>query len=326
MAGTGRRFINQLIDQESIDDIFLAQGKQLRPNRNGDLYMQVDLCDRSGAISALLWNADEATYKSFEPGDFVQVRGTAQLYQGSMQVIANKVKRAHNPSINEADFYRLGPQAIDQLATRLAELLRSLDDPHLRNLAECFLMDEDFMRRLSRAPAGIKHHHAYHGGLLEHIVNMMEVAKAVAPFYPQVHRDLLMLGCFLHDMGKVEELSYEKSFGYSDVGQMIGHLVIGVSQLEEKIRQAEQLSGEAFPEDFGLRLKHMIVSHHGEYEYGSPKLPMTLEAVALTYLDNLDAKLHAFTQLIHEDPGVEGSFTLYNQNLKRKLYKGKPTN
>jgi len=322
----GRRFINQLVDQEPVDDIFLAQSKQLRPNRNGDLYLQVDLCDRSGTISALLWNADEETYRSFEPGDFVAVRGTAQLYQGSMQVIASKVRRAHNPNIDEADFFRLGPQAIDRLATRLSEILRSMSDPQLRNLAECFLMDETFMRKLSRAPAGIKHHHAYHGGLLEHIVNMMDVAMAICPFYPQIDRDQLIMGCFLHDMGKIEELTFEKSFGYSDTGQMIGHLVIGVSQLEEKIREAERLSGETFPEDLALRLKHMIVSHHGEYEYGSPKLPMTLEALALHYLDNLDAKMHAFHQLMQEDPGVEGNFTLYNQNLRRKLYKGKPGN
>ena len=320
-----RKFVNELRDQETVDEVFRVNNKQLRPNRNGDLYLQVDVADRSGTISALLWNADEALYRSFDVGQFVNVRGTAQIYNGAMQILANHVSRARSPQIDEADFFPLAPRAIDELAKQLTDRLRSITNPHLASVAECFLMDEEFMRKFSKAPAGIKNHHAYHGGLLEHVVTMLEMAGHVAQCYPEVDRDLLLLGVFLHDMSKIDELEYETSFGYSDEGQLIGHLVMAVSLLEAKIREAEQLSGEPIPEEIVLRLKHMIVSHHGEYEYGSPKLPMTLEAVALTYLDNLDAKLHSFGRLMHDDPNVEGSFTMYQANLRRKLYKGPKT-
>ncbi len=317
-----RRFINQLRDQESVNEVFLVNNKQLRPNRNGDLYLQVDLTDRTGSLSALMWNADEQTYHSFDIGGFVRVRGTAQVYQGALQMIATSVAPAREGDIDEGDFYPLGPKAIEQLVGRLSDTLRGMNNPHLGALAECFLMDEAFMRKFTRAPAGIKHHHAWHGGLLEHVVNMTQVARAIAPFYPALDADLLVMGAFLHDMGKIDELAYEKGFSYTDEGQMIGHVVMAVGMLDAKIRQAEELSGDPLPEELKLRLKHMIVSHHGEYEFGSPKLPMTLEALALSYLDNLDAKLHAFQQLMHDDPSVEGSFTLYNQNLRRKLYVG----
>jgi len=301
-----RRFVNQLTDQEAVDEVYRVNHKQLRPNRNGDLYLQVDLADKTGTISALLWNADERLYQSFEVGDYIRVRGTAQIYNEG----------------NEQDFFPLAPKAVDDLVRLLSERLRSLRDPHLAALAECFLMDGEFMGKFTRAPAGIKNHHAYHGGLLEHVVTMLSLADRVAECYPALDRDLLAMGVFLHDLGKIDELEYEKAFAYTDEGQMIGHLVMGVELLEAKLQEAERLSGEPLPRETALRLKHMIVSHHGEYEFGSPKLPMTLEAVTLTYLDNLDAKLHSFQQLIEDDPNVEGNFTSYQQNLRRKLYKG----
>jgi 3'-5' exoribonuclease len=178
------------------------------------------------------------------------------------------------------------------------------------------------MAKLARAPAGVKHHHAYPGGLAEHIVNLMEVVHRIAPCYPQIDRDLLLMGAFLHDLGKVDELTYDRELAYSDEGQLIGHLVMAVSMLEQKASEAEKLSGERIPEETVLRLKHMIVSHHGEYEYGSPKLPMTLEAVALYCLDNLDAKVFAFHQQLRDDPNVGSSWTHFNPSLNRKLFKG----
>jgi 3'-5' exoribonuclease len=318
-----RRFVNQLAHQESIDQVFLAANKQLRPNRNGNLYLQVDLSDRSGSLSGRLWNATEAHYRAFEDGDFVRIEGTAQLYQGAMQIIATHVAKALESEIDRADFMPLAAVDIDRLAARLAELLRGLADPHLRSLAECFLIDEEFQRRLVQAPAGVKNHHAYHGGLLEHIVSLMEVCQRVAPLYPALDGGLLLMGAFLHDIGKVHELGYDRGFSYTDEGQLIGHLVMAVGMLEAKVRQAEQLSGEPFPADTLLRLKHIIVSHHGEYEFGSPKLPMTLEAVAIHLLDNLDAKLHSFQQLMRDDPNLDSPWTHYNPALSRKLYKGR---
>lgn len=318
-----RRFVNQLSPQEVVDEIYRVSDKQLRPNRNGNLYLQMELSDRTGAIAARMWNASEAVHRVFENGDYVQVEGTTQLFQGALQLIASRITRVEPEQVNEEDFTPLAAVAVDQLAIRLGELLRTLTNPHLHTLAECFLLDEPFMAKLTQAPAGIKHHHAYRGGLLEHIVNLMEVVNRVAPCYPQIDRDFLLMGAFLHDIAKVDELSYDRELAYSDEGQLIGHLVMAVRMVEDKAREAEKLSGEPIPEETLLRLKHMVISHHGEYEYGSPKLPMTLEAIALYCLDNLDAKIFSFHQQLCEDPNVDSPWTHFNPAIGRKLYKGR---
>jgi 3'-5' exoribonuclease len=317
-----RRFVNQLSEQETIHEVYRAGEKQLRPNRNGNLYIQMELSDRSGSVAARMWNASESIYRTFNNGDYVLVEGSTQIFQGTMQVIIARLLKVEPSEVNEDDFTPLSTVDIDRLVARLGQMLRGMKNPHLLNLAECFLLDEDFMRKFVRAPAGIKHHHAYHGGLMEHIVNLMEVVTRIAPCYPQLDPDVLLLGAFLHDASKVDELTYERDFGYSDEGQLIGHLVMAVSLLEGKAREAEKLSGEPISSELLLRLKHILVSHHGEYEYGSPKLPMTLEAVALYHLDNLDAKISAFSQQMRDDPNVDSPWTNYNANLGRKLYKG----
>lgn len=317
-----RRFINQFTHQEPIDQIFLAQQKQLRPNRNGNTYLQVELSDRSGMISGRMWNAGEGEYRGFNDGDFVRVEGLAQLFQGQMQLIIHNICKARMDEVNEADFMPLSPAQIDGLVARLGEILRGIKNPHLRALADCFLMDEPFMAKFCRAPAGVKNHHAYVGGLLEHVVNLMEVILCILGRYPELDPDLMIIGALVHDMGKIDELAYDKGFSYTDEGQLIGHLVMAVSTIERKAAEVQKLTGESIPEELVLRIKHMIVSHHGEYEYGSPKLPMTLEAIALHQLDNLDAKLHNFGQLMREDPNVESHWTAYQASLGRKLFKG----
>ena len=317
-----RRFISQLGEREAVDQVFLAADKQLRTNRQGNFYLQVRLSDRTGSVTGMMWNANDRIYSSFDNGDYVQVQGTSQLYNGALQMIVSRIDRALERDIVEADFVTLGTIAIDQLASRLSELLRSMRSYPLRNLAECFLMDEQFMAAFTGAPAGIKHHHAYCGGLLDHVVSLMEVARLVAPQYDDLDPDLLLMGAFLHDVGKIRELTFERDLAYSDEGQLLGHLVIAVGILDEKVREAEELSGEEFPRELVLRLKHMIVSHHGQYEFGSPKLPMTLEAVALHYLDNLDAKMHGLRQLMIDDPNTDSNWTTYYPNLGRKLFKG----
>jgi len=156
------------------------------------------------------------------------------------------------------------------------------------------------------------------------VVNVMEVALRVSPCYPQIARDLLLCGAFLHDMGKTTELGCDREMVYTDEGQLIGHMVMAVGMLDAKVAEAEKLSGEPVPTETVLRLKHMIISHHGEYEFGSPKLPMTLEAIALHLLDNLDAKINSFDQLMRDDPNVDSPWTLYHPNISRKLFKGEP--
>jgi 3'-5' exoribonuclease len=319
---TDRRYVCQLGHNEQISQVFLASDKQLRPNRNGNLYLQLQLSDRSGAIAARLWNASENDYRAFENGDFVKVEGNTQLFQGNMQLIASAIRRARPDEVDETDFRVLRSDEIDRIATRLSEILRTIKSPEIRNLAECFLMDTDFMAKFTTAPAGMKNHHAYQGGLIEHVVSLMELVLIVAPRYPRLDPDKLLIGAFLHDAAKVDELSYDRDISYTDEGQLLGHMVMAMTMIDDKVREAERLSGEPFPKPLVLEIKHMVISHHGEYEYGSPKLPMTLEAVALHHLDNLDAKLASFSQLMIDCPNVESNWTQYHTNLGRKLYKG----
>jgi 3'-5' exoribonuclease len=317
-----RRFINQYGERENINDIFLASDKQLRTNKNGNLYLMLKLSDRSGTITGMMWNASDQAYRGFDNGDYVQVEGTTQFYNGALQMIVNHVEKARHGEVAEEDFLQLASADIDKLAARVAELLREIKNVHLRDLAECYLMDEQFMAKFCSAPAGVKNHHAYRGGLLEHVLSLMEVVRVVCPRYPQLDAELLMAGAFLHDLGKIDELHYDRDRGYTDEGQLVGHVVMGVVMLDQKIREAERLSGETFPPELAMQLKHLVVSHHGQYDFGSPKLPMTLEAIALTQLDNLDAKIHSFAQLIEEDANVDSPWTTYHASLGRKIYKG----
>jgi 3'-5' exoribonuclease len=317
-----RRFVQQMADGDTIEEVYLVTDKQLRANRNGNLYLQLELRDRTGAISARLWNAGEHLFRSFDSGDFLLIKGKVQLFQGALQMILSHLERIAAEKVELADFLPHTEHDVSKLLERLRGTLLKLSNPHLRALVECFLMDDGFVHDFCKAPAGVRNHHAFLGGLLEHVVTLLDAAERVLPVYPEVDRDLLLTGIFLHDVGKVRELSFARTFAYTDEGQLIGHLVIGVEMLNEKVAKVPDLTGEPFPRELLLRLKHMILSHHGTYEFGSPKLPMTPEAVALHYLDNLDAKVHSFTRDIREDRNSTSSWTPFNQSLQRRLFKG----
>ncbi len=316
-----RRYISQLGQNESIDQVFLASDKQLRPNRNGNLYLQVDLSDRSGSVNSRMWNATESHYKSFENGDYVHVVGTTQLFQGNTQLIATQIRTARPDEVDEADFVTLQSQEVEQMKARLLEILKGFRSQPLSRLADAFVNDSDFMAKFTTAPAGMKNHHAYRGGLLEHVVSLMELVLVVAPRYPQLDLDKLLMGAFLHDAAKVEELTYERDIAYSDEGQLLGHMVMGITMLDDKVREVVKREGQPLPQRLVIELKHMIVSHHGQYEYGSSKLPMTLEAITLHLLDNIDAKLANFTQLMNDCPNTDSHWTQYYTQLGRKLFK-----
>ena len=318
----GRRFVLQMTDGDSIEEVYLVSDKQLRANRNGNLYLQVELRDRTGAISARMWNAGEHLFRSFESGDFLQVKGKVQLFQGALQMILSHIDRIESEKVELADFLPHTEHEVSKLLERLRSSLLRLGNPHLRALAECFLMDDEFVQGFCQAPAGVRNHHAYLGGLLEHVVTLLDAAERILPLYPELDRDLLLAGIFLHDVGKVRELSFGKAFAYTDEGQLVGHLVIGVEMLDEKAAKVSELTGEPFPRELLLRLKHMILSHHGTYEFGSPRLPMTPEAIALHHLDNFDAKVHNFTRDIREDRNTTSAWTPYNQSMQRRLFKG----
>lgn len=321
-----RQFVKDLKDGDSVDEVFLLTDKQLRANRNANLYLLTGLRDRTGMVNGLKWNVTEDTVTDFEPGDFVTVKGKAQLFQGNMQLILSQIQKMSPDQLDRSDFETQPNENVDQLLVRLREILLSIDDPSLRGLMECFLIDEPLIAQLVQGAAGIKVHHAYPGGLLEHIVNMLETARRIEDLYPQIDINLLLAGVFLHDLGKVRELSFETGPSYTDEGQLLGHLILGLETLDQKIAEVRELTGEPFPQETTLRLKHMILSHHGTYESGSPKLPMTPEAIALHYLDSLDSKVHEFHREIDADPNSHSNWTPYIPRIGRKLFKGSSRN
>jgi len=317
-----RRYVNQLRDNETLDEIFLVTDKQLRPNRNGVFYIQMTISDRTGSVGARFWNATEEMFQQFAVGDYVHVEGGTQRFLGAIQVIAKKITKVDSDSVNQDDFKRTVQVDRMKLRQRLMEILRNMKNSSLVNLADCFFIDEEFMDRFCRAPAGVKLHHAYEGGLLEHTATMLEVALKIIPFYPALNGDLLLTGIFLHDIGKTEELAYDSDMTYTDSGQMLGHPVLALEMLHDKIRESEKLAEERFDPETAMLLKHLVISHHGIYEHGSPKLPMTLEAVALHFIDSLDSKLVEFEKYMFEDPNTGSPWTNYLPSIERKLYKG----
>ena len=318
-----RRLITELPPQCQLDQTFLATHKQLRPNRNGQLYIQVELADKSGTITGRLWKASDDDFGGFEDGDYVRVEGHTQLYSGSLQLIIASIERADPRTIDESEFLVLSKHDLVRLEAELNAILATITSAPLKALADELLADGPLMEAFRRTPAGVKHHHAYAGGLLDHVVNLLRLADRVAPLYPALDRNLLLVGVLVHDIGKTQELESLQGFSYTDVGQLLGHVLLGLEIVDAKIRAIETRTGQRFEPEAAMRVKHMIASHHGQYEFGSPKLPMTLEAMALHHLDHLDAKMAGTIQLLQNEATAEDGWTQYQQSQGRKFYRGR---
>jgi 3'-5' exoribonuclease len=317
----GHLYVNQIGENDKVDDIYRVCEKQLRPNKKGNLYLQFNLSDRTGVLNARFWNATVDQAEQFSNGDYVRIEGMSQRYQGAIQLIVHKIAKADDSEIDVNDFVRSGHIDVPLRRARLKELLRTITNPSLHNLADCFLLDDEFMSKFCIAPAGVKLHHAYRGGLLEHTTQMMELAIQISAIYPQLNRDLLLMGAFLHDVGKVNELAFDNEMRYTDAGQLLGHSLMGVEILQKKIIETETLSGEKFSEQIAMLLKHLLISHHGEYQNQSAKLPMTLESQTLHFIDSIDSKIAEYQRYITEDPNQGSAWTNYIPAIERKLYK-----
>ena len=316
-----RQFIADLQARDSVDEIYRVADKQVRANRQGNDYLLLQLMDRTGQMSALRWNAGQSLYETFQRGDFLRVLGTTQLHNGMMQMIIQDFEAVHPSKVNPSDFSTSDPGELERLLDELRQRLGTVKQPHLRRLVQAYLGDEQLLDRLRRAPAGIKTHHAYEGGLLRHVVDLLRMAEAVAPHYAQLDAEMLLVGVFLHDLGKLEELTFDGELAYSDPGQMLGHLVQGAIELERRALMVLRETGQAIPEEVLWRLQHMIVSHHGQLDHGSPKVPMTIEAIVLHYLDAMDAKVNAAIELIDSDRNTDSQWTAFHPVMGRKLYK-----
>ena len=316
-----RVLISQIQPQSSIDEVFRVADKQHRANRQGNMYLLLQLTDRSGSISGMRWNADARMYESFQKGDFLRIQGAAQLHNGQLQLIVNQFQLVDPATIDLEDFDQLDRGKVDRLWGELLVLIESLISPSAKAIAMAFYNDSDLANKFRMAPAGIKAHHAHAGGLLEHVVELMQIANLLATRYTHIDRDLLILGAMLHDIGKLEELLFEDEMSYSDPGQLIGHLVQGVQMLDRKIPVAEASLGEPISTKFIMRLQHLIVSHHGQLEHGSPRVPQTLEAIVLHAIDDMDAKVNAATDWIRADRNSDTPWTSFNPTIGRKFYK-----
>jgi 3'-5' exoribonuclease len=271
-------------ENKEITGFFAAGSKQVRTGRDGGRYFALTLADRTGQIDARMWEIDDAG--EFDAGDVVKVRGEVFRFNDRLQIKVEKIRRAAADEYELSDFVPQSQRDIAEMWTELEGWVASFRDPDLKALVDAFLIDPTIARELKAAPAAKGLHHAWIGGLLEHILSLMGMCELATRHYPEVNRDLLLTGVVLHDIGKLRELSWGTSFDYTLEGQLLGHITIGIGMIEAKIAGIPN-----FPVAKRLLVEHLVLSHHGEYEFGSPKLPMNAEAVLLHYLDNLDAKM-----------------------------------
>ncbi len=317
-----RRFINQFAPGEFIDEqVFLISSKDLRTTSNGSLYIHCVLCDKTGQLLARVWQATEAMFEGMPEGGFLRFKGRVENYKGSLQFIIDAMRPCDAGTIELADFMPQTSEDIPRMFERVKEILRQIKNRDLLNLVKQFITDEPLMERFRKAPAATQMHHAYLGGLLEHTRNVLEMALLVIPRYPQVSLDLVLAGIFLHDIGKTAELTYQTNFAYTSEGQLLGHIVQATLWIEQKAQAVETETGEPFPAEIKNALQHIVLAHHGSYEFGSPKLPAMPEAIAIHHLDNLDAKLHIYLERIRTDADPASEWTEYVRGLDTKIYK-----
>ncbi len=314
-----RVFVADIQPQTQVDEVFRIADRQLRTNRQGSFYLLMQLQDRTGTISAMRWNADERLAERFPKGSFVRVQGASQLHNGMLQLIVNQLQSVEENEIEAENFENAAKVDVASLWEELGRLLEEIEDPFVSKLVMTFYRDPQVEAGFRIAPAGIKAHHAYVGGLLEHVVSLVKLAKTISAHYGDLDKDIMLSGAFLHDIGKLEEMAFDGELSYTDAGQLLGHLVQGVEMIDRKVAEL-QSSGIAIDQNKLLHLKHIVVSHHGCLEHGSPRVPMTLEAMAFNYLDEMDAKLSSIRGMIDADK-TKDRWTPYNPTLARKVLK-----
>ncbi len=313
------KFINEIGPAETINDIYLVRDPILRSTTKGDLYIAMFLCDRTGQLNGRMWQASELVYKSLPKPGFVHVKGRSELYQNNLQIVINTITPIDPSKITVEDFLPRTTGDVTKMFAEVREIVGEIQNADLKALTAAFLTDKEMMDSFCAAPGGMKMHHGCIGGLLEHTHNMLRVARAILPLYPHVQRDLVLAGVFLHDMGKTEELSYDMAFSYTDSGQLIGHInktLLMIHRKADKLRS----EGVAVSPEVLDALGHIILSHHGQYEFGSPKLPATAEAFMVYYIDDLDAKMDQVHAAI-EGEVSDANWTAFQGPLQTRLYR-----
>src|SRR5205814_863394 len=309
-------FIHDCAVQQNkvITSTFVVVSKQVKPKKSGEPYLALTLGDRTGQIEGKMWDNVEEVLDAFEQDDFLKIKGLINKYKQRFQLTIHKLRKLRETEIDYSDYLPKTTKDIDELWQTLTNFVAGFENLHLKALVQAFMADPVIAAAYRNAPAAKTLHHAYIGGLLDHVVSLFRSCDLMCRNYPHVNRDLLLTGAFFHDIGKIHELTYNRSFSYSTKGQLLGHLIIELEMLQAKLATLP-----AFPEELKTLVEHMIISHHGQYEFGSPKLPMFPEALLLHYLDDLDSKMEAMRAQFERDAESDGGWTGYNSSLARPL-------
>lgn len=305
-------FVRELKPEEVATAIFLVSVKEIRQKRTGEPYLSLVLSDRTGELDCKMWDNVADVIDAFDRDDFVKVKGLLQLYNNRPQFTVHKLRRVEDHEVDFRDFFPASVHDPEVMWAELRSTVSAIRNNHIRNLLDAFLDDPDIASRYRVAPAAKSIHHAFRSGLLDHVISLLKLAKLVGPHYQSIDTDLLVAGVVLHDIGKIYELSYDRGFGYSTDGQLLGHIAIAIRMLSDKFRDFPD-----FPPQLRNLIEHMVLSHHGQLEFGSPKVPLFPEALLLHYLDDMDSKMECMRALIERDPQSEGCFSAYSASLGR---------
>ena len=309
-------YVSELAPNQPVLGVFLVQQKEVRQKKTGEPYLSLTLCDRTGDVDAKMWDNVSDVIDTFERDSFIRVKGLVQLFQSRPQITIHRMQPVAESEVDIADFLPASKRDRDEMFAELRTWIASMTSPHLKALLEAIFADQAVALAYRTAPAAKSIHHGWIGGLVEHVLSVCQLAKLTAAHYPDIDFDLLLTGVVLHDIGKVYELTYSRSLGYSDAGQLIGHITIGIRMVEDAARKVP-----GFPPPLLDLVEHMILSHHGQLDFGSPKVPMFLEAMLLHLIDNMDSKMEAMRAHIARDRQLPGAWTGYNSALERIVLK-----
>jgi 3'-5' exoribonuclease len=316
-----RTFIHDLRPGATVSEDYFLTDKQLRTSRNGDLYITCTLSDKTGRLPARMWQASESMFAGLPAEGFVHAKVRCEEYRSMPQLIIEAMRPVPDGKVELGDFLATSPRDPEEMWAELLEILRRIRNRPVQLLIKQFVSDEAFVEAFKTSPAAMNMHHPYLAGLLEHTLNIARCAEKLLPMYPRLNADLVYASIFLHDAAKTAELTDGPGIGYTDRGQLVGHITMGAVWIEQRARDAESELGHHFPQTTIDLLQHILLAHHGVHEFGSPKLPMVPEAFFLHYLDNLDAKMFMTTRLIEDDPDPNAAFTGWNNQLQARLYK-----
>lgn len=311
-------FVKDIRAGTRIEEKFLVTGKNMAYSQKGSPYLVMKLRDSTGEIEGRVWDNAGEIEKKFRKGDVVRVSCRAVSFKNVIQLSITDVARLEDQDLEPSDYLPVSKSDIGEMFRELQAIIETVASPHLKTLLRNFMLDNQTVERFKKVPAAKGMHHVYIGGLLEHTLSVTRLIDKTAGHYPGIDRDLLIAGGIIHDIGKTKELTCDGIIEYTDEGRLIGHIIIGLEMLDAQIASIED-----FPPQLAIELRHMILSHHGELEFGSPKRPKTVEAVILHQVDDLDAKVNAFREFIDNSPEDDSDWTPYHRLFDRFIYKGK---